>query len=712
MTQTSPQDVVEPSLEAQREALQRTLVPRSVAIVGISETSRFASSAQRTLLSEAEIFFVHPKAETIFGHPVHRDLTAIGRPVDAVFSVVSADRTLTVVEQAAEIGAGGVVTVAGGFAELGPEGVALQQRMRSIAKAGNVCLVGPNGVGMINVPKRLDLTMLAPFQRRIGGLSAVTHSGAMIEAIAASAWRTGGIGLNLLISAGNEAVNDIADYLDFLVDDPGTRVIALAMEKIRRPDEFFDAAERALRAGKPIIAIKMGRSARGQKMAASHTGTLTNDDAWTYEVALRQAGIQMAYDIDDLVDKVQFLERFPAERWSPVRGLAVLTATGGFAQLSSDLGEDLGVDIPDAPRLESYVREKVPGAPVPNPLDATGFAGGVPGLWDGILDTYVAAPEFDAYLFTSQHADWDEQGRGMADAFIARASSTEKPMIVAPLAGLPGQWLAEYENAGVAVGNGLRGCLLGVRAMGEFVRTRKDRAVRSSSSARPVERPATTPITVAEGRMLPFEATMELLTSAGVTVAPYELIPGGADVVAPAFAGPWVVKLADVAHRTEHDAVRVGVEADGLAAAVAELRGVALRDELPPLIAVQQMVQGIGEAFIGIQGRTDLGPLVVFGLGGVFVEVMKRIGGRFAPFTAVDAAELVEEFTDTGVLDGVRGRPGWPRQSIVDTLVAAGDLAAGGRGWIASIDINPLIVTANGLVAVDGLCLLHDTEQE
>lgn len=696
--------------QGDRTPLDRTLNPRTVAIVGISETSIFGSGARRSLDSDAEFFFVHPKADSVFGHETYPDLRSLGRPVDAVFSAVGAERTIDVVAQAGEIGAGGVITIAGGFAELGARGAPLQRRMLDLARDANLEVVGPNGVGMINVPRKLDLTMLAPFERRVGGLSAAMHSGAMIEAIAASGWRAGGVGLNLLVSAGNEAVTDLADYLDYFADDEGTRVIALAVEKIRRPDEFFAAARRCLTAGKPIIVLKLGRSERAQRMAASHTGTLTGD-TWVYDVAFKQAGIQLAHDIDDLVDRVQFLEQLPRRRWSPVRGLAVLTATGGFAQLASDLAEIEGVGMPEVERLAPFVEENVPGGTVPNPLDATGFVGGIPGLWEKILTEYANAPEFDAFLFTSQHADWDHPGAAtLADGFAKVAGEFgDKPFVVGPLAGVGGGWLDEYRAGEVGVGNGLRGMLRGLSTMGAFVRTRPGARVRPASEVPAIPSPTAETITVPEGRMLPFAATMAMLAAAGIPVAPWHLVPAGEPVSTPNFAGPYVVKLADVAHRTEHDAVRVGVRADGLVAAVEQLRAIAAADGLPSVVAVQPMVAGHGEAFVGVQGDSELGPVVAFGLGGVFVEVMRRVGGRMAPMSEQDAADLVDEFTDTGVLDGFRGAPPWNRAALAETLIATSRLAAAGRDWIASIDINPMIMTPDGPVAVDGLCLVRDT---
>lgn len=688
-----------------RPLLDRVLDPKTIAVVGISETSGFADAARRSLDADAEFFFVHPKANQIFGRQTYPDLASVGRPIDAIFSCVSAARTVEVVEQAAAIGAGGVVTVAGGFAELGEAGAPLQRRMVEHARAGNLPVIGPNGVGLVNVPRKLDLVILPNFARRPGGLSVAMHSGAMIEALAASAWRAGGVGMNLMISAGNEPVTDMADYLDYFARDEGTRVIALVVEKIRRPRAFFDAAARCLDAGKPIVALKLGRSERSRRMAASHTATLTGD-TWVYDVAFDQAGILPAHDIDDLVDRVQFLEQLPRGRWSPVRGLAVLTGTGGFAQLASDLADGEKIDIPEAPRLRPFVAEHVPGGLVPNPLDATGFINGSDERWATIVGEYAAAPEFDAYLFASQHADWDHN-EAMSDAFAAVARDSEKAFVVAPLAGNAGRWLERYRPDGVAIGNGLRGCLRGLSTMSRFMRLRPGTRVAPASEIAPRPAPDVATIEVAEGAMLPFAATMDLLAAAGIPTAPYHLIPASAAVTPPAFAGPYVAKLADVAHRTEHDAVRVGVEPGRLRAAVDDLRAIAAADGLAPLVAVQPMVAGHGEAFIGLEGSSELGPVVAFGLGGVFVEILKRVAGRMAPMTHGDAADLIAEFDDVALLDGFRGSPAWNRAALGEVLVAASRLAASGRDWIESIDINPVMVTSDGPVAVDGLCLVR-----
>jgi acetate---CoA ligase (ADP-forming) len=692
-----------------RPSLARVLDPRSIAIVGASEDSAYGRNTRGTLDGDADVSYVHPRHDSVFGRPCYPSLSAIGKPVDAVLSLLGAENTASLVEEAAGCGAGGVITVAAGFAELGAEGAALQERMRSAALAAEMPIIGPNGVGYINVPKKLDLTMLNRFSRRPGGVSMIAHSGATIEAMAAAAWRAGGVGFNMMISAGNEPVTDMADYLEYLVDDPATEVICLVVEKIRRPDAFFAAAARARQSGKPVIAVKLARTGRTQRMALSHTGTLTGD-AWVYDQAFKQAAILRADEIDELVDRAQFLEQLPRSVWSPVRGLFVFTATGGFAAMAGDMASSEGVEIPEAERLSGWIGGLLPGTTVPNPLDATGFMGRRPELVEAIMQKYLSAPEFDTSIFLNQFADWDASTRAGAETFARRTQeSGGKATIIAPLAGNGGWWLDDLRrDYGVAVGNGLRGCLRGLNTMASFVRSRPDARLLDPGTVPGLPRPLTEPVPGAAGLMLPFAATMELLSRAGIPVAPYHLVSAAGAREPVPFGGPYVVKLADVSHRTDHGAVRMGVTADGLDEAIESLRALARRDGLPALVAVQPVVEADGEAFIGIRGWSELGPVVAFGLGGIFVEVLGRVSGRMAPFTGADAQELIAEFDDLGVLGGLRGRQAWDREALAGILVSAGRLAAAGRDWIDSLDINPLIWGPAGYAAVDGLCLLRE----
>lgn len=690
-----------------RPSLQRLLQPSTVAVVGATDSSTLSQTVASVFENDAiDAYVVNPKHPSVFGQATVSSLSAIGKPVDTVFSLMSAAGTAALAEEAAGLDVGGMVVIASGFAEVGGDGLDLQDRLRAAAAKGNFPVVGPNGVGYIDVTRHCEMTFMPRFGRRPGGLSIVAHSGALLEATAASAYRVGGAGLDMLISAGNEAVTDMADYLDFLVDHEPTKVIALALEKIRRPEAFFAAAARARQAGKPVIALKLGRTDKGRVMTQSHTGTVTGD-SWVYDVAFRQAGIATAKDVDELVDRVQFLEQLPRQKWTALHGLGVLTGTGGFATMTADLAQEEAIAVPDPDDLREWVQGLIPSLATSNPLDATGVILSNLDIWQQIVTTYSSHAELDALIFLSQFADWDTRNRRFSDALAELAKDSAKPFLLSPLAGQAGQWMDEYRtDYGIAIGNGLRGTIRGLQTMAGFLRGRADAAIGRPESAPAVARPAGELVESDGEWMLPFDAAMGLLATAGIAAAPYALVRGDEAATVPAFDGPYVVKLADVAHRTEHGAVVTGVAAADVAGAVETLRKIAARDALPDTVVVQPQLAGHGEAFIGLTGDTELGPMVAFGLGGVFVEVMKRVGGRLAPLTPADAEELVAEFDDLGVVDGIRGMAPWDRAALVDTLCAAGSLVAGGRNFIRSMDLNPLIVTEQGLVAVDCVCFV------
>jgi acetate---CoA ligase (ADP-forming) len=693
--------------DVKKRQLRRLFEPKSIAIVGADESNPYAKSPLGTLDSDADVYFVSQRSDSFFGHRTYSSLTEVGVPIDAVFSMMSAQRTTVLAEEAAQLNVGGLITIAGGFAEQGKDGADLQNRLREAGLKGSMPIIGPNGVGYINVPKKFALTMMTNFGRRSGGVSLITHSGAVLEAIASSAWRAGGVGFNMLISSGNEPITDMADYLDYLVDDSDTEIICLVVEKIRRPKQFFDAAARARLAGKPIVAVKLARTERTQRMAQSHTGALTGD-TWVYDQAFKQAGIIRADEVDEMVDRVQLMEQIPRERWTPVKGLFVLTATGGFAAMSADLAEAEGVDIPDVQDMAQWVGTVLPGTTVANPLDATGFAVNRPEVFRQLLDEYSKRPEFDALIFFHQVAEWDSKSVPICEIYAEHAMQHGRPAVISPVAGLGGRWLDALRTAyDIGVGNGIRGSLRGFNTMATFMRSRNDAKVTSAEEVEPVTRSTSQHIDSEIGNILSFRDTMELLEQFGIPVARFHIVDSNSLAEAP-FPGPYVVKLADVAHRTEHNAVRIGVTQENLPEVVENLRVLAKDSQLPDVVAVQEMIAGSGEAFIGMRGSSELGPVVAFGLGGVFVEILHRVSGRMAPLSKEDAIELISEFDDTGVLDGARGKDPWDRGQLTDILVAAGQLAATGRNWIDTLDINPLIFGEKGFVAVDGLCLLKD----
>jgi len=330
---------------AARLPLERLLRPRSVAIVGANDRLPQSNNAHGFMAgADVEIFLVNPTRETLYGQRCHPSLAAIGQPVDAVLGLVNAERTVALVAEAIATGAGGVIAHAGGFGETGTAGAALEQQLVAHAVAGSLPVIGPNCSGYVDFNRRIKMSGAPPLPASAGGVALVTQSGSLLVSVA-TAGHDRRIGFGHVISTGNESVVDLTDCLEFLVDDPATRAICLVVEAIRRPQAFFAAAQRAARANKPIVALKLGRSERARRIASSHTGAIAGD-AWVTEMALRQHGIGIARDIAELVDRVALFDQLPPARWSPVRGIAVATPSGGGAGLLCDVFADFDLPLP------------------------------------------------------------------------------------------------------------------------------------------------------------------------------------------------------------------------------------------------------------------------------------------------------------------------------------------------------------------------------
>jgi acyl-CoA synthetase (NDP forming) len=697
-------------LPADPQRLVRFLRPRSVAIVGASERQARSNNAVEAMRQAGvELHFVNPRRDEVYGERAFATVADLGRPVDAVLSLVNAERAVDAVADARRADAGGVVVIAGGFAESGPDGVDLQRRLA--AAAGPIPVLGPNCNGFIRTDTgaRLSGAPLLPFPR--GSIGLVTHSGALLGALGlGAAERT--IGFSSLISTGNEMALDMADCLEFLVDDEVTAAIGLVVETIRSPERFFAAARRARSAGKPIVALKLGRSPRGQEITTSHTGAMAGQP-WVYDAVFRQHGIASATDLVDLLDRLWLFDQLPREQWCSVDGLAILSLSGGWCALASDVAAQEDLPLPALTDLLEAINGVVPERTTANPLDMTGFAMGKAAVVEDLLDIYAASPEVDALLLQwFVDASAEQPGRAMIDAAVAAAGRTAKPVLIGSIEdGHPGEWARALPAHGVAVGRGLRSTVRGLATMRDFIGHHPD-AGREAPVTRPLPFPAAEVINSSAGPMLSFVSAMELLQAHGISVAPFAILEAGADP-APAlaaFAPPLVVKLADVPHRTELGAVRARLDRQAAASAITDLCAIAARDGLPERIVVQPQVAFSGEAFVGADRSSGLGPLVMCGVGGILVEFLGAVGAALAPIDETEADRLLDALVPTGVFDGVRGAAPWGRRQLAQLLVRVGQLVAGSEPWLVSLDINPLAVTDAGFHALDCLCLVKRSE--
>jgi acyl-CoA synthetase (NDP forming) len=683
--------------------LERLLRPTSVAVVGASE-SRAQSRNSITSLQDVgiDLHLINPRRPELFGSSTLPDLTAVGKPVDAVLAFVNPAASIDVVRVAADLGCGGVVVNADGFDA--------DQRAALLHAAGDeLALLGPNCNGYVDAIRGVRLSG-APQLPLLGGrVGVVTHSGGLIASIgAAGAERR--IGFSHLVSTGNELQIGMAEVIDFLVEDPQTDAIALIIETVRQSAAFFAALERAHRADKPVMALKLGRSERARAIAQSHTGAVTGED-WVYRAALRQHGVQQAGDIAELTDRLSCLAQLPRARWSAVDGLAVLGPSGGWAALAGDIAEDEGLVLDPFEEVGAAIRPVLPSVEVANPLDMSGGIVNDKAAIGAVVDAYARAEGVDALL-----ALWflDDAGMDMGGGLVeAAAQAADRlPVMVASIEdatiGRTGSGLPER---GVAVGRGLRSAMRGLASMGEHVRARIlpfGTAARDGIPAVPA--PLAEDVVDSDaGPMLAFPAAMDLLRSQGIAVAPFALIGPDTDPSSVSLppAARYVVKLADVPHRTDIGAVEVGVVANGITRATTQMRAIAARHGVPATVVVQAQVRIDGEALVGVDTGSGLGPFVACGPGGILVEVGAEPAGALAPVGLEQADRMLAGLAELGVFSGLRGGPGWNRAALADTVAAMSGLAVAAEGWLATLEINPLAVVGDRFVAVDCLCLLR-----
>ncbi len=684
-----------------RSGLARLLRPASIAIVGASDKVGPGFNAFRALEAvgyEGEIFLVNPKRASLDGRPTFPSLSAIPKPIDAVFVAVPRDVVGGVVEEAAAKGAGGIAVLSGGFAEAGPEGAAAQARLVAAAEASGLAVCGPNCLGLLGPAARSALWGTAlPERVPRGPVAAVVQSGSAGIALL-NADR--GLGLAYLITSGNEAVTTAADYIDALVDDPDVTVVVAFLEQLRRPERFVSAARKARALGKPVIVLKTGRSERGRLAVAAHTGAVAGRDE-VCDAAFRAAGVVRVASLDELIETAVLAAA--AFRRPPAPGVAVLSPSGGEIALALDIAEAADLELPPLaaarPRLAALLPEF---ANVGNPLDLT---------WAGLYDPAVARqcaeilgsqPEVGLLVLLQDAPRGLGQQQASRYAAVlggvaAGAAAVGKGLVV--VSNLAGDshpaFDATAREAGVPC---LRGTQEGLFAVARLVRwalAAPETPVEPGDAA--AARAAASRLAAVPASRLPTEPEARRVLEAYGIESPREAVAGTAsEAVAAARALGYPVVLKGIAegvlHKTEAGLVRLGLRSDAeVREAAADLLGRGAGSLL-----VQEMVRSIAEILVGGRVEPDFGPVVVVGGGGVLVEVYQDAAVRLAPVSETMALEMLAGTRAMTLLSGFRGRPRGDLRAAARAIAAVSRFVADFRDHVSEVEINPAAVLEEG----------------
>jgi acetate---CoA ligase (ADP-forming) len=688
--------------QAMPPPIEALLKPRAIALVGVSAKG----GAGTNILRSGERFGfavptwpVNPNATEIGGQRCYASLRDLPQTPDCVVVAVPASAVIDVVGEAATLGVRGVYVVSEGFADAAnDEGRERQAKLVALARSANMALAGPNCMGIASLNYRFAATMAdIPSAATAGGVSLVSQSGGLLNSFAELVTNRS-IGANYLISSGNEAVLEMADYIEFLADDPATRVIAAIMEGAKNGRRFRAAIERAARK-KPLVVLKLGRSEFGQRATLAHTGTLAGRHE-AFAALFRQNGVALVDSIDALVETAALLDLAPLPQGDRV---VMMTVSGGATSLIGDLGEAAGLNFPPIAEATNARIQKILGVEraFGNPLDTVGL----PRLRrDGNISAVVQAMlEDDGIdligLVLGMRGDGWDSHQELIDRLAAAAKGARKPVMVVSFMSnsLTRHWRGYAQANGLPLIEDLERGLKAVRHLIDYAKFRR------SAERHHVLAPTHVPSQPRE-RVLTEAQSKEILGAAGLPVTREALARNPAEAVrlAAEISGAVALKIQsrDIAHKSDIGGVHLNARTAAEVEAAAHKVLDNARRNCPTAtidgILVQEMVEDGVEFILGMTYDETFGPLVVCGAGGVTVEVFKDAAVLLPPFTVEEARAAITSLKVATLLDGFRGAPPRDLDALVDCCVRFGDFVAATHGQYAAIDLNPVLVCARG----------------
>ena len=697
-------------MPASASSLEPLFHPRSIAVIGASsDKNKISGRPLRYLLEKGfpgPVYAINSRAPEVQGVPTHPSVAAVGEPVDLAIVVVPAAAVVKAIEECAAKGVKSVIIFSSGFAEVDAPGRAAQDRIGAIARGSGMRVVGPNCMGVFDPVRSMLATFSVSFDHgfpQTGRIGIASQSGAF-GALCFVAARERGLGFSLWATTGNECDVDVAECIEYMAEDANTDVVLAYVEGCKDKGRLVRALEAMRAHRKPLVMLKVGRSEVGAQAAASHTASLVGADR-VYDSLFRQYGVHRAESIEDLIDIGYGCTagRFPAQG-----RVGLVSISGGVGVLMADAAAAAGLEVPALPQAaQDKLKALLPFAAVRNPVDTTAQVLNDPTLMgknlevmlrEGGCDTvvvFLATVGMNPLLMPTLTGTLIELRKAFPDPAILLATMS-RPELVRPL---EREGFLIYEDANRAIRT--------VAALVGFGRHFARPLLREDLPALPAAAPAIPQRAVGE-----FEAK-RILAAAGIPVVAERLAASaqGAARAAAELGFPVVLKIAsaDIAHKSEIGGVLLNV-----ATAAQAKRGFATlleraREKAPAArlegVLVAPHVQGGVEVILGVSRDPVFGAVVMFGLGGIFVEVLKDITVRIAPFGIEEARRMIQEVKGYPLLTGARGRPKADVAALAETLSRLSVFAAARVDELETLDINPFLVLPEGKggVAVDAL---------
>ena len=691
-----------------RLSLDALLRPQSVAIIGASTNEHKVGGVPVSLLKklgyQGRIIPVHPEAKQIQGLPAVPRIADAGGAIDLAIVCVPERAAASVLAECAQAGVKAAIMFTSGFAEMGEAGAAAQNAIAKIAADAGIILLGPNCLGAMSLKARMFATFSpAPLAGvpPVGGIGLVSQSGAF-GAYAYTLARKGGLGLSHWVTTGNEAGVQAADVIEWLAQDDETRVILAYLEGCRDGPRLKRALDAARAAGKPVVITKVGRTAAGARAALSHTASLAGEDA-VYEAVFDECAAIRAYTIEEFF---RYGQVFATAHPPATDAVAIVTLSGGVGTLMADRAEEMGLELPPFTDEEAApLKRAVPFCSTINPVDVTGQIIGQPEVLPLACEAAASSGRYGGVaLFTAAGAVspvfWPSMLKS-AQILTARKG------VAATVSGVMNE---EQRRTLIDLG-----CLVyeepthAVEAFAIMRRYARACDLAAHSAGMPVAAPALPragALNEAEG--------LAFLQSGGVRAAPFGVATSAEEAarIAQEFAVPVAIKVLsrDLLHKSDIGGVRLNVRgADAARAAFDAIHADVTR--MAPGAAfegviVARMVKPVIECMAGARLDPVFGPIIAFGLGGTEVEWLKRVALATAPVAPARVAALLKKLGILERLDGWRGGPKIDPAGLIEAVCGVGALAAAAGERLESIEVNPLMVTAEGVFAADAVVQL------
>jgi len=708
------------------KAIHSFFHPSSIAILGASETTMYGRGILEYLQQlgyKGKIIPINPKRDQILGIKAYPSVTKVPDPIDVALIIVDRKYVLNSLRECAEKGIKSSIIITAGFQEADDEGRELEDKLTKFANETGLRICGPNCAGLANIKDGIVISLLREEGRKLlgGNVGLVSQSGALMMALAGVA-RDKEIGLNYIVSTGNECDLEVSDFMHYMIEDPSTGVIAAFVEGFKDIQKFREAADLAIQKKKPIIVLKVGRSELGENAAASHTGHLTGSDS-AYNALFKQKGIIRAIDTDELFEMTKI---FSAGKLPKGDGVIILTSSGGTGSLTADLCGDLGIHLPDltGSTLEELLSLEglLTFGKLGNPADIRGQG---MGIIKQVLPPILRDEKFSVILICLA---FSTVGPGLAQKIapdiIELSKTTDKPIVVLwigrkkkeDITGL-GCGFDLLEQNGIPVFEKPLTCLRAIKALiewNQFQAPRKEDVKVEEASFEISKEDISRVLGNKEGPLNEFESK-KLISLYGIPITHEKLATSVEDAkkIAKEIGYPVVLKgmSHDITHKTEAGIVALNISDEvKLEKCYMEILGNAKKYNPKADIQgvlVQEMVKEGTEVIVGMSKDPQFGPIIMFGLGGTFVEVLKDVSFRVPPITHRDAEEMIKEIKAYKILEGVRGKKTVDIESIIDTIMKLSKLSLSLKDSIAELDINPLIVfeKGKGTKAVDALVI-------